>query len=46
MKFVKGVMIGGIITTGIMMICMENENKAKRKMVKKGKQFMKKMGII
>ena len=30
MKFVKGMFIGGLVTTGIMMMYLENENKAKR----------------
>ena len=34
MKFVKGMFIGGLVTTGIMMMYLENENKAKRKMIK------------
>ena len=39
MKFVKGIIIGGIITTGVIMV-------NKKKMVKKGKQLVKKLGII
>ena len=46
MKCVKGMFIGGLVTTGIMMMYLENENKAKKKMIKKGRQFVKKMGII
>ena len=46
MKFVKGMFIGGLVTTGIMMMYLENENKAKRKMIKKGKRFAKKLGVI
>ena len=46
MKFFKGVMIGGLMATGILMMYSENENKAKKKMIKKGKQFVRKMGII
>lgn len=46
MKFVKGMFIGGLVTTGIMMMYLENGNKAKRKMIKKGKQFAKKLGVI
>ena len=46
MKFVKGMFIGGLVTTGIMMMYLENENKAKRKMINKGKQFAKKLGVI
>ena len=46
MKFVKGMFIGGLVTTGIMMMYLENENKANRKMIKNGKQFAKKLGVI
>lgn len=46
MKFLKGIMIGGLVATGMFMIYSENENKAKKKMIKKGRQFIKKMGII
>ena len=46
MKFVKGMFIGGLVTTGIMMMYLENENKAKRKMIKKGKKLARKMGIL
>ena len=46
MKFLKGVMIGGLVATGMIMMYSENESKAKKRMVKKGRQFVKKMGII
>lgn len=46
MKFVKGMILGGLITTGIMMMYNENEMMNKKKMIKKGRQFVKKMGII
>lgn len=46
MKFVKGVMIGGLITTGLMMMYTESDMMNKKKIVKKGKQFAKKMGIM
>ena len=46
MKFVKGVMIGGLITTGIMMMYAENDMMNKNKLMKKGKQFAKKIGIM
>lgn len=46
MKFVKGVMIGGLITTGIMMMYAENDMMNKKKLMKKGKQFAKKIGIM
>lgn len=46
MKFVKGVMIGGLITTGLIMMYTENEVMNKKKLMKKGKQLAKKMGIM
>ena len=46
MKFVKGVMIGELINTGLEMMYTENEMRNKRKMMKKGKQLIKKMGIV
>jgi hypothetical protein len=46
MKFVKGIIIGGIITTGVMMMYNDGEMVNKKKMVKKGKQLVKKLGII
>lgn len=46
MKFVKGIMIGGLITTGLMMMYAENDGMNKKKLMKKGKQFAKKMGIM
>ena len=45
MKFVKGMMIGGLITTGIIMMWNENEMSTK-KITKKGKKLAKKMGIM
>lgn len=41
MKFVKGMFIGGLVTTGIMMMYLENENKAKRKMIKRENSLQK-----
>lgn len=46
MKFVKGVMIGTLISAGAIMWYTDNLNMNKKKMVKKGKQFAKKMGIM
>ena len=44
MKFTKGVIIGSMITAGIMM--MYTDNLDTKKMMKKGKQMMRKMGIM
>ena len=45
MKFVKGIMIGGLITTGVIMMWNENEMSTK-KITKKGKKLAKKLGIM
>lgn len=45
MKFVKGLVIGGLITTGMLMMWSE-DNIDTKKMVKKGKKWAKKMGIM
>ena len=39
MKFVKGMLIGSMVSVGIIMLCNEN-------MIKKGKQYARKIGII
>lgn len=46
MKFVKGVMIGGLITTGLMIMYSESDKMNKKKIMKKGKKFARKMGIM
>ena len=46
MKFVKGMVIGGLISAGVAMACSEKKMQTKKKMVKMGKQFAKKMGIM
>ncbi len=45
MKFTKGLMLGSLLTAGAMMLYSEGVDTNKKKMVKKGKQFMKKIGI-
>lgn len=46
MKFIKGVMIGGLITTGLVMMYTETGMMNRKTMMKKGKQMAKKIGII
>lgn len=46
MKIVKGMLIGGAVTAGALMMYKEMSNRNKKNMVKKGKQFVKKLGII
>ena len=45
MKFTKGIILGSVITAGIMMMCAD-DNMNTKKMMKKGKQLMRKMGIM
>ena len=46
MKFVKGMLIGSMVSVGIIMLCNENMNMSKKRMIKKGKQYARKIGII
>lgn len=46
MKFTKGLLIGGLITTGVIMMYSDSKTMNKNKMMKKGRQFAKKMGIM
>ena len=46
MKFTKGLLIGGLLTTGLIMMYNDSNVMNKNKMMKKGKQFAKKMGIL
>ena len=45
MKFMKGIMIGTLISAGMMMMYAESSSSNKKKMMRKGKQIVKKMGI-
>ncbi len=44
MKFAKGMLIGGLLGAGALL--MYSENKNNKKVLKKGKKTMKKLGII
>ena len=46
MKFVKGMVMGTLLSAGVVMLYNENNTMKKNKMMKKGKQLIKKMGII
>ncbi len=46
MKFVKGMLIGGMATVGAVMMYREMSGRSRKQMIKKGKQFAKKMGIL
>lgn len=45
MKFTKGMIMGSMLTIGVMMMYTEG-NIDTKKMMKKGKQLMRKMGIM
>ena len=45
MKLVKGMLIGGMVSAGLIMIYGETMGFNKRKMMKQGKKIMKKMGL-
>lgn len=47
MKFIEGMIIGGMVATGITLMYANNAyTSTPQKMIKKGKQFVKKMGLI
>lgn len=46
MKFTKGLVVGGLLATGLLMMYNDTDLLSKNKMMKKGKKFVKKMGII
>ncbi len=46
MKFIKGMIMGGIVSAGALMMYNEMTGKNKKQMIKKGKQFARKMGIM
>lgn len=43
MKFMRGVLFGTIVTAGAMMMCSEEVDCSKKRMMKKGMQFAKRM---
>jgi len=46
MKFMKGMIMGTLISAGVVMMYNEKSSMKKNRMMKKGRQFIKKMGII
>lgn len=46
MKFVKGMLVGSIVSASIVLAYTETMGQDKKKLMKKGKQIMKKIGII
>ena len=45
MKLVKGMLIGGMVSAGLVMIYGETMGFDRKKMMKSGKKMMKKMGF-
>ena len=46
MKFIKGMIVGGMIAVGTALVCADGMCANKYKMMKKGKQFARKLGMI
>lgn len=46
MKFAKGLLLGSLLTAGVLMMCSDDSSMNTKKMTKKGKQFAKKMGLM
>jgi hypothetical protein len=47
MRFMEGMIVGGLLATGATLMYTNNYNKTNpKKMMKKGKQLVKKMGIM
>ena len=46
MRFLKGMIVGGMIVAGTAMICADGMCANKHIMIKKGKQFARKLGML
>lgn len=46
MKFVKGMVIGTLLSAGVAVMYTEAMKGSRRKMMRKGKQLVKKLGIL
>ena len=46
MKFTKVLVVGGLLATGLLMMYNDTDMLNKNKMMKKGKKFAKKVGIL
>lgn len=46
MKFLKGAIIGSMATATAMMVYKDMNKNTKNKMIKKGRQFARKMGMM
>lgn len=46
MKFVKGMIVGTLISAGVVMACSDSMSNQRKRMIKKGRQFARKMGMM
>lgn len=46
MKFFKGMLVGGMVTAGMALMCADGMCSSKKKMIKMGRQFARKMGMM
>lgn len=46
MKFIKGLLVGGLVSAGAAWMYREMNGRNNKQMMKKGRQFAKKMGIL
>lgn len=46
MKFTKGLLLGGLITTGLIMMYKDTNMLNKKYMMRQGRKIAKKMGIM
>ena len=46
MKFFKGMIVGGMVSAGIALMCADGMCDNKKKMIKMGRQFAKKLGMM
>ncbi len=46
MKLVKGMLIGGVVSAGLVMMYGETMGFNKKKIMKQGKKMIRKMGIV
>lgn len=46
MKFVKGMIVGTLISAGVVMAYTDSMNGVKKRAIKKGRQFARKLGMM
>ena len=46
MNFVKGILVGTIVSAGVAMVYSETTGNGKKKMMRTGKKIAKKMGLM